>query len=123
MTVTNLAPGRHDLVLVRGDSATFVLTFTDDDDVAVDLSGFDWLAQVRETYDATDALMSFDVDTADAADGILTLDLDADEWPTEASPVPTDKWRWDLEGTDGAMVRTYLGGTCKVLGDVSRLTS
>jgi hypothetical protein len=124
MAELSFAPGEADLVgIPRGDSISFQVTITEDDGTtAKDVSGYTWLAQVRETVDATDVLMTFDVDDTDAATGVLVLSLAAADWPAEATPLPTDAWRWDLEGTNGSNVRTYLAGKFKVFtkGDVSR---
>jgi hypothetical protein len=120
MAEIDLSPGELDLVLRRGDSAFFQVAITDDDDVALDFTGYTWRAQVRETVDDADVLMSFDVDTAAAATGVLALDLDSGEWPAAATPEPSAKWFWDLEGTTGTSVRTYLAGKVTVKGDVSK---
>jgi hypothetical protein len=122
MAELDFAPGECDLVgIPRGDTVAFQVTITEDDGTtAKDVSGYTWLAQVRETKDAASALATFDVDTTDAATGVLVLDLDAGDWPAEATPEPTDPWYWDLQGTNGSTVRTYLAGKFKVKGDVSR---
>jgi hypothetical protein len=123
VATTDFSPGRHDLILVRGDSAAVTLTFTEDDGTtAVDLSGHTWRAQVRQTYDSAASELDFTVDDADAATGVLVLELDDTDWTGVAATLPTDKWYWDLEGTRTAdtFVQTFLGGKVKVVGDVSR---
>jgi hypothetical protein len=100
----------------------FTVTLTEDDGTAIDVSGWTWRAQVRETFDAADAVMTFTVDDTDAATGVLVITLDAADWAAEASPLPTAKWRWDLEGTrtSDTFVRTYLSGKVTVKPDASR---
>jgi hypothetical protein len=122
MAELDFAPGECDLSGVRrGDTVSFRVTVTEDDGTtAKDVSGYTWLAQLRETADSATALAEFTVDDTDAATGILVLTLPAADWPAEASPEPAEKWAWDLQGTSGTTVRTYLAGKFQVKGDVSR---
>jgi hypothetical protein len=114
-------PGDYPINLYRGDTRVWSLAFTEDDgETAIDMSGKTWRAQVRETPDSASALMDITVDAADAADGLLELTLPATEWAGVASETPSTKWAWDLESTESGVVRTYLKGKVKIIGDVSR---
>jgi hypothetical protein len=116
-------PGDYPLTLYRGDTRVLSLAFTEDDGTtAVDLSGKTWRAEVRETVDSAAVLLTWTVDDSDAATGILVLTLPATQWDDSDIPdtTPTTKWAWDLESTQSGVVRTWLKGKVKVLGDVSR---
>ena len=114
-------PGDYPLNLYRGDTRVWTLSFTEDDGTTpIDLTGKTWRSQVRETPDAASALMDITVDPTDAATGVLVLTLPATEWTGVATETPTTKWAWDLESTEAGVVRTYLKGKVKILGDVSR---
>ena len=116
-------PGDYPLTLYRGDTRVLSLAFTEDDgETAVDLSGKTWRAEVRETVDSSAVLLTWTVDTTDAVDGILVLTLPATQWADADIPAAdiAVKWAWDLESTQSGVVRTWLKGKVKVIGDVSR---
>lgn len=124
MADISYAPAEVNFVdVVRGDSLFATVTI-DEGGTPVDVSGYTWRAQVRATADSTGSpLFSFTVGTASAATGILTLTLDAASWadPADALPLPDPaKFFWDLEGTSGSTVRTFLSGKIKLKADVSR---
>jgi hypothetical protein len=115
-------PGDYPITLYRGDTRTWSLAFTEDDETTpVDVSSFTFEAQVRETFDSSSVLLTLTVDDADADTGVLVLTLPAAQWTgASIAAVPTAKWHWDLQGTAGSEVRTFLAGKVKTLGDVTR---
>jgi hypothetical protein len=123
-------PGVYPMTLYRGDTRVWELTFTEDDETTpIDMTGKTWLAEIRKS-DASGApvIATIDIDDTDAATGVLVMTLTADEADGLTEDVLTEdggkyKAAWDLEGTDGDVVRTYLSGKVTVKGDVSRVTS
>src|SRR5688572_15619228 len=114
-------PGPYPLTLYRGDTRTWQLDFTEDDEVTtVDVSGRSWRAQIRESQASDAALIaSMTIDSTDADDGLLVMRLTA----TEARKLTGSSGYWDLEGTlisDAEDVRTFLAGDVEVEGDGSR---
>lgn len=113
-------PGTFDIEAYRGDTKEWTAEFADDDAAAVDMSAWTWLAQVRSSRDEPDSVIAtFTVDDTDADSGTLVITLPADE---SANLVTTDgkaTYYWDLQGTSGSVVKTWLTGKVKVTGDVS----
>lgn len=116
-------PAKSTLKLYRGDTRVWEDTFrqapvppaTVGD--PIDLTGYEWLAQIRATEDATEVMATIDVDIIDAEAGTIRRTLTADE----ADKLVAGTAHWDLQAThpDGA-VRTYMAGSVRVIGDVSR---
>lgn len=120
--MTTGLPGTLNITAYRGDTKAWTVAFADDSTppTAVDVSAWTWLAQVRSTLDEPNSVVAtFDVDTTDAATGTLVVTLPA----TEAANLITVDGRatyyWDLQGTNGTVVKTWLAGKVKVTGDVS----
>ena len=114
-------PGKADLTLYRGDTRVWTVAFTDDDGVALDLSGRTWVAQIRSDLNRTDpAVATITVGDDDADTGSLTLTLPADE-AAALGPLTDGKATlyWDLQSDDSGVVQTWLAGKVKVTGDVS----
>jgi len=116
-------PAKVPLTLYRGDTRIWEDTFrsvpvapaTVGD--PIDLTGFTFLAQIRETADSAEVMAVIDVQVIDAAGGVIRRTLTDDE----ARNLTGDTAYWDLEVTDPTgFVRTYMAGKIKILGDVSR---
>lgn len=114
MTTADVLPGIHDLTLYRGDTWSQVFTFTQGGSpLALPTTG--WQAQVRAP-DASGAVVgSFTVDSSDAATGVIVLSA------TAATVAILREGRYDLQLTEGAVVRTFLRGAVKILRDVTRV--
>lgn len=115
-------PGKYDFAAYRGDTKEWTIAFADDSTppAPVDMSAWSWEAQIRSTLDEpTSVLATLTVDATAAATGSLTLTLPA----TESANLVTDQGKatyyWDLQGTDGSVVKTWLAGKVKVTGDVT----
>jgi len=111
-------PGDAPLTLYRGDTRVWTVAFTDDDDVALDLSGRVWVAQIKDDKDRTNAAVAtITVTDTDADTGELTLTLPA----AQAAALGNDGTTlyWDLQSDDDGVVQTWLAGKVKVKGDVS----
>lgn len=116
-------PAKSPLKLYRGDTRVWEDVFrrapvppaTVGD--PVDLTGWVWLAQIRATEDAAEVMATIDVEVVDAAAGTIRRTLTA----AEADKLVAGTAHWDLQATDpDGVVRTYLAGQVRVIGDVSR---
>jgi hypothetical protein len=96
-----------------GDSTSFyTYTFTTVG-AANDLSGWAWLCQWRANPQAN-ASIALDVDSSKASTGIISI---------SASPAATTAMGqagvWDLQGTLGGVVKTWLVGVTTYTNDVT----
>lgn len=115
-------PGKYDFAAYRGDTKQWTIDFADDatPPVAVDMSAWSWEAQIRATLDEPDSIVAtLTVDETDAAAGSLTLTLPAAEADNLVTVDGRATYYWDLQGTDGTVVKTWLAGKVKVTGDVT----
>jgi hypothetical protein len=115
-------PGTFNITAYRGDTKQWTAEFDDGatPPVAVDMSAWVWLAQIRASKDEPDSILAtFTVDDDDAATGTLVITLPADESAALVTSGGKATYYWDLQGTDGAVVKTWLAGSVKVTGDVS----
>lgn len=116
-------PAKSPLKLYRGDTRVWEDVFrrapvppaTVGD--PIDLTGYEFLAQIRATEDSVDVMAVIDVEIVDAAAGTIRRTLTA----AEADKLVVGTAHWDLQAThpDGT-VRTYMAGRVRVTGDVSR---
>jgi hypothetical protein len=116
MALIEIVPATLDLRFVRGDDFSVLLTFKDQDGVAIDMSDSTYRAQLRRV--ANDGLaVSFGVDDTSASAGNVVLHL--------SQIVTADlshRYVWDVERvytSDGA-VQTLMAGEINVLRDVTR---
>lgn len=121
-------PASYDLVLYRGDSRRWQDTIeknTGTDTapvwVPVDLTGYTFLSQIRDSRETTATLLApITVTVLDAVHGLIQMDLahsDAKAMPLLTRDEPG--W-WDLQLTapDG-FVRTHVAGKVRNDGDAS----
>ncbi len=109
--------------LYRGDTRVWTFVFLEDDqETTIDMSGKTWESEVRSATDSANVLLQLTIDDSDAADGILVVTLPATAWDDVdiGTTAPTTKWKWDLQSTEGGVVRTWLRGAPKILWDVTR---
>ena len=103
------------VLVYAGDTITFpTYTITDSAGTPVDLSAWTWRAQWR--YVATaDVAVELDVDDSQAADGIIKISADS----TDSRAMGRDGV-WDLQGTQGSTVQTWIYGPTEWVEDVTR---
>ena len=111
----SLKPKRYDIEMYKGDTFQFALAFKDGSNVAVNLTGWTVLAQLR-TYDSGvvggTVSGSFTASTPGAT-GIVTLTFDS------TSLTPGD-YIYDVQLTDtSTQKRTFIGGKVTVTTDIS----
>lgn len=113
----NALPGVLNLRLYKGDDFARGMQFTDSDGNGIDITGWTFLAQVRETPGGDTVLATFTVTVTDAATGNLDIELAA----ADIDDLETGRLlAWDLQVTASGAVRTYVRGSVKVDTDVSR---
>lgn len=118
-TVNEPLPANYPITLYRGDTRVWMDEFSDGaTGDPIDLSGYTFVAQIRESREASDVLAEMTVDDSEAELGRLTRTLSA----TDSGALPIGSAFWDLQATRTAdgFVRTYLAGRVRVTGDISR---
>lgn len=107
-----MIPNQYKLRAYRGDSFTITLNFKSGG-VAVDLTGMNIIAQVRESTDLdSEKLFDFSQSVA-PLDGRVILSLS----PATTQLVEAGSYVWDIQVND----RTYLRGVFELVADVSRV--
>lgn len=107
-------PENYDLVLYKGDTFTMNLSFTDSNNVVLDLTGYVAKCQIRSTFSA---VTSYDAAcTVDGPSGTVTVKFDAATTET----ISAGSYVWDFQLTSaGGDVRTYLAGDVTVYDEVT----
>jgi hypothetical protein len=103
------------LSVYAGDTFSQTFTFKEDGSAIdlVDAGWSAWTAQYRKNASSTTAV-SFAVDTSAAASGQITISLSATQTANLESGV------FDLQATQGSLVRTWIAGGLSVTKDVTR---
>lgn len=114
---TEPLPAKCSLTLYRGDTRIWDNQF-DIDGVPMNLTGFDFTAQIRVSPDSDEILAVIAVTGIDLAHGHIRLVLTAEE--SEKLVIGKSYWDLQLVRTSDGFTRTYLAGPVKVVGDVSR---
>jgi hypothetical protein len=116
-------PVKVRLTLYRGDTRVWQDTFRfapespDEVGEPVNLTGYEFIAQIRATPDTTEVMATIDVVVTDPAAGLIKRTLTAEE----SAKLAVGTAYWDLQATTSSgEVRTFMAGAVKVLGDVSR---
>jgi len=104
------------LDVYAGDTFTQTFTLTSDSSPIdlVDAGWTGWSAQYRKTASAATAV-DFTVDDSSAASGQITISLT----PAQTAALK-DNGVFDLQATQGGVVRTWLTGSISWLRDVTR---
>ena len=107
---------RVDITCRKGDSFHLELTFKDSDGVELDLSGYEWKLDVRETDTSSNAILEDTSFTYDGnASGVLTID----GTPNVMSTIDGGIYVYDLQSTNAGAVKTWLYGIFKVNEDIT----
>jgi hypothetical protein len=109
-------PATQNLVLVRGDTETLVITLTDSAGAPIDITGRTYRAQIRVNRDASSIAASFACSITNAAAGQVTCVLSA----VNSAALTAGINYWDFEENNAGVVTTILAGTAQVLADVTR---
>lgn len=115
-----MTPGKLDIVIYKGATFDDVLTWKDENGVAIDLTGYTARAQVRAAIG--DAAPVLDMTTTNGkillggAAGTITFNVAA----TETELMAWTRGVWDLELVSGLVVTRLLRGTAKTVDEVTR---
>lgn len=116
-TEVNARPAVLNLKLYAGDTFERSMQFTDSDGNGIDITGWTFLAQIRETPSSDVVLETFTITVTDAATGTFDIELAA----ADVDDLPDGRLlAWDLQATASGSVTTYIRGSVKVETDVSR---
>ncbi len=110
-------PARRSLTLYRGDTRIWDDEFTLDGE-PMNLTGYTLSAQIRTTPDSEDVQAVIDCAVLNAAQGRVRRTLTAEE--SRKLIAGRAYWDYQLIRTSDNFVRTYMAGSVKVIGDVSR---
>ena len=107
---------RVDITCRKGDSFRLELTFNDDANAVLDLTGYVWKLDVRETDTSASAIIEDDAFTYNGTDeGALTITAS----PVTMAAVGGGLYVYDLQSTNAGSVKTWLYGIFKVNEDVT----
>jgi len=107
---------RVDITCRKGDTFKLELTFTDDTNTAIDLSGYTWKMDVKETdTSSADIISDADFTYTGTSQGVLTITATS----TVMSGIEGGIYVYDLQSTNSGTVNTWVYGIFKVNEDVS----
>jgi hypothetical protein len=107
---------RVDITCRKGDSFRLELTFKDDTGAVINLTGYTWKLDVRETDTSASAILEDDAFTYSGTTlGVLTITAP----PVTMSAVSGGLYVYDLQSTNSGAVKTWLYGIFKVNEDVT----
>ena len=100
----------------RGDALSFSLTFIDENDAAIDMSAFSFIAQYLP-IGGTETRESFTIDETNSASGVILLQ------PPLSEDIAS-KGTWDLRQLDGNgdVIRTLVEGDAFAKPAVSQVS-
>lgn len=107
---------RVDITCRKGDSFRLELTFNDDANAVLDLTGYVWKLDVRETDTSASAIIEDDSFSYSGTDeGVLTITAS----PATMAEIDGGLYVYDLQSTNAGSVKTWLYGIFKVNEDVT----
>jgi hypothetical protein len=108
-------PARYNIVGYRGDSYALRLTFETPAGEVMPMPAEGWSAQVRKDLEPSRGTQAeFTVDASQATTGVVEISL------TPAQTAVLEAGVWDIQCDDAGTVRTYLRGSVKFEGNVTR---
>lgn len=103
------------IAIKRGDTLRLIVDLDGLDTTDVDITGWVWLCQLRDSADAL--VTSLSVTVTDPAKGVLELGLSS----VETAALTVADYSFDLQATDTTPdVRTLLYAQLRIRSDVSR---
>lgn len=107
---------RVDITCRKGDSFRLEITFKDDSGAVLNLTGYTWKLDVRETDTSSSAILEDDAFTySGTTQGVLTITAPA----ATMAGVNGGLYVYDLQSTNGGSVKTWIYGIFKVNEDVT----
>ena len=108
---------RVDITCRKGDTFSLIVTFTDADGDALDLSsGYDWKMDVKDTDTSSSDIIADDSFTYSGnSSGQLTITASA----TIMASITSGTYVYDLQSSVAGVVKTWLYGIFKINEDIS----
>lgn len=107
---------RVDITCRKGDTFKLEFTFTDSDGDAIDISSYTWKMDVKETDTSSgDILGDADFSYTGNSSGVLNVTASA----TTMAGVSGGLYVYDLQSTNGSVVKTWVYGLFKINEDIS----
>lgn len=107
---------RVDVTCRKGDSFELKFTFTDDAGDAIDISGYTWKMDVKETdTSSSDIIADSSFSYSGTSLGVLTITATA----AVMAAVSGGLYVYDLQSTNSGTVKTWVFGIFKINEDVS----
>jgi len=107
---------RVDITCRKGDSFRLELTFKDDTGAVINLTGYTWKLDVRETDTSSSAILEDSAFSySGTAQGVLTITAPA----ATMANIDGGIYVYDLQSTNSGSVKTWLYGIFKVNEDVT----
>jgi hypothetical protein len=107
---------RVDITCRKGDSFRLEITFRDTNNESMDLTGYEWKLDVRETDTSSQAIIE---DTEFSYDGNSSGLLVVEATPNTMAAIDGGIYVYDLQSTNAGSVKTWLYGIFKVNEDVT----
>lgn len=108
-------PNNVDMVFWRGDAQTYILSLTDSNGAAIDLSGYAAKAALKAGFDST-TKYEFTCTVSTDTPGQVTIYLPS----SVSSTIPAGSYVWDFKLVDNVSgdQRTYLAGDVTIYDEV-----
>jgi hypothetical protein len=107
---------RVDITCRKGDSFRLELTFKNEAGVVINLTGYTWKLDVRETDTSASAILEDSLFTYNGTNlGVLTITAP----PATMAGIEGGLYVYDLQSTNAGAVKTWLYGIFKVNEDVT----
>jgi len=107
---------RVDITCRKGDTFKLELNFTDDDGDAIDISGYSWKMDVKETDTSSADIIADDSFTyTGTSAGKLTIEATSAIMAAASGGL----YVYDLQSTNSGTVKTWVYGIFKINEDVS----
>lgn len=114
-TVADYTAAPYDVKMTQGDFLQETFVFKGPDGAALDLTGYSFASQVRQTA-AGAAVATFDIDVTGAAGGTVVRSLG-----TAVTGALLGRFVHDFEWTVNGRRRTLIGGRFEVSAEVTRV--
>lgn len=116
-----MTPGNYDLTIYQGATLGLVLTWKDENETPIDLTGYTARLQARESVDASTSFISLTTENSGIAlggnAGTITLNMSA----TDTAALTETSGMYDLElVSGGGQVTRLLQGALLVNKEVTR---
>lgn len=113
MAIIDAIPGTLEWRVYKGDTATLTLLVRDADDVAIDLSGWSFMAQAK--FYQEDTVPEFYLPVVGNSSGVISVQID------DTSVIP-EMLYFDVQGTNDetGVVKTFVKGIIVGEQDVTR---